>query len=215
MKYLKKLLTLVTTIAMAFAMSVPAFASNTPSGHTILTVDEYVSFLQTESPEDVAKFKALTHEQQQQFINLLLDPNTYTMSSDKNITRSTDYNTQFSASQPSLTRATSWDAWGTSTVTLFGLEILEYRIEVGYNVSNGSITSINYNDAYIVKNLNPMVQTDTTSKNAYISGNKAYATGVFYYKLGPIEGLTVQIGNIHGELIAYPDGDTSISYWRD
>ncbi len=46
--------------------------------------------------------------------------------------------------------------------------------------------------------MNPLVQTDTTSKSAYISGNVVHAKGTFYYKLGPIEGLSVQIGNIYG-----------------
>ncbi len=104
---------------------------------------------------------------------------------------------------------------GTSTVDILGIEILEYRIEVGYSVSGSTITTIYYNDAFVVKNLNPLVQTDTTSKSAYISGNVVHAKGTFYYKLGPIEGLSVQIGNIYGELLAYSDGDTSISYWRD
>ncbi len=70
-------------------------------------------------------------------------------------------------------------------------------------------------DAYVVKNLNPLAQTDTTSKSAYISNNVVHAKGVFYYKVGPLKGLSVQIGNVYGELLAYPSGESSISYCGD
>ncbi|WP_172856541.1 hypothetical protein [Thermoanaerobacterium sp. RBIITD] len=202
---------------MLLCFSVPAFAATDTTDKSALTVDEYISFLQKESPEDLAKFTALSPDQQQEFIDLLLDPATYntTNNENKNVSRSTKYTTNLPNSSPMLSSSTDWDAWGTQTVSIFGISILEYRIEVGYRVSNGTVTQILYNDAYVVRNLNPMVQTDTISSSAYISGNKAIARGVFYYKLGPINDMSVQIGNIYGELIGYPNGDTSISYWRD
>ena len=175
MKKLKRLFSVLLTFALVMSFSVSVFAAE-KAPDSALTVNEYKEFLAQESPEDLQKFEALSADEQEKFIDYLLDP---------------------------------------ATVDILGIEILEYRIEVGYSVSGSTITTIYYNDAFVVKNLNPLVQTDTTSKSAYISGNVVHAKGTFYYKLGPIEGLSVQIGNIYGELLAYSDGDTSISYWRD
>ena len=222
----KKLVSLLLVFAMSLVISAPAFAaSDTPP---TLTVDKYISFLEEKSPENLDKFLALSSEEQQEFINLLLDPATYTISNNPKISRDyVSHNVRKSTQSDSkiapknsnmaLTSSTSWDAWGTQEVSVYGIAILKYEIDVGYNVSNNKITSINYNDAYVVENLNPLVQTDTTSKDAWIdsSGNLVYATGIFYYKLGPIKDLSVQIGNIHGELKADTSGGASVSYWRD
>ena len=218
MKKLKRLFSVLLTFALVMSFSVSVFAAE-KAPDSALTVNEYKEFLAQESPEDLQKFEALSADEQEKFIDYLLDPATY--SGDlvaPGITRATTYDrTEKVASGADLgaARSTRYDAWGTSTVDIMGIEILEYRIEVGYSVSGSTITTIYYNDAFVVKNLNPLVQTDTTSKSAYISGNVVHAKGTFYYKLGPIEGLSVQIGNIYGELLAYSDGDTSISYWRD
>ena len=216
MKRLKKLFAFLLTFAMAISFSVSAFAAEKEA---VLTVEQYMEFLKEESPSDLQKFKALSADEQQRFVNYLVEPATYNGTlNTPDIARSNNYERNekyFSRAELGRIRATTWDAWGTSTVTILGIEILEYRIEVGYNVSGNTITSINYNEAYVVKNLNPLVQTNTTSKSAYINNNIVHAKGTFYYELGPIEGLTVQIGNIYGELLAYSDGDTSISYWRD
>lgn len=104
---------------------------------------------------------------------------------------------------------------GTRIVKLFGISVLKYKIETGYQVKNNKIIKIKYYDAYVVKNLNPLVQTATTTKRAYISGNKVYTKGIFYYKVGPIKGMSVQIGNIVGQLISYPNSSAKVSYWRE
>lgn len=215
---MKKVLSVMLAIVMLLSVSVTAFAAEYNS-EASLTIEEYIDFLAEESPEDLLKFEALDNEEQIKFINYLTNPDTYNGSlNTPDVKRSSTYECEenyLSGSNMGVMRATTWDAWGTSTVTILGIEVLEYRIEVGYNVSGSTITSINYNEAFVVRNLNPLVQTDTTSKNAYISGNVVHAKGIFYYKLGPIEGLSVQIGNIYGELLAYSNGNTSISYWRD
>ena len=204
MKKLKRLFSVLLTFALVMSFSVSVFAAE-KAPDSALTVNEYKEFLAQESPEDLQKFEALSADEQEKFIDYLLDPATTYDRTEK----------VASGADLGAARSTRYDAWGTSTVDILGIEILEYRIEVGYSVSGSTITTIYYNDAFVVKNLNPLVQTDTTSKSAYISGNVVHAKGTFYYKLGPIEGLSVQIGNIYGELLAYSDGDTSISYWRD
>lgn len=219
MKRLKNVLSFALMVAVLFSFSVPAFAASHTSGTPTLTVEEYITFLQEESPEDLDKFLALSSVEQQEFIDLLLDPATYTISDNPKISRSYNYVSQEanSNSQMALARATTWNAWGTQEVEIFGIAILKYRIEVSYNVSNNKITSINNNDAYVVRNLNPLVQTNTSSSNAWINSTRSlvYATGTFYYKLGPINNMSVQIGNVHDQLTGNASGDTSISYWRD
>lgn len=213
-----KLFSLILVFALLFSIGVTAHAAEYVP-EALLTVDEYIEFLEKESPEDLLKFKALDQDEQIRFVSYLTNPDTYngTLNTSE-IKRSTTYDcieNYTSGSNMGIMRAVTWDAWGTSTVTILGIEVLEYRIEVGYNVSGSTITGINYNEAFVVKNLNPLVQTDTTGKSAYISNNVVHAKGTFNYKLGPLKGLSVQIGNIYGELLAYSNGNTSISYWRD
>ena len=138
---------------MSFSVSVFA-AEKAPD--SALTVNEYKEFLAQESPEDLQKFEAFSAEEQERFIDYLLDLVTY--SGDlvaPGITRTATYDrTEKVASGADLgaTRSTRYDAWGASTVDILGIEILEYQIEVGYSVSGSTIATIYYNDACTLVN---------------------------------------------------------------
>lgn len=180
----------------------------------VLTVDEYEEYLKSESIEDYFKFEELSNSEKEEFVDLLSNPMTYVNNETSKNIENHEHNEEISISS-TKSSVVSRNTWGTRTVSLFGIDILKYKIEAGYKVSKGKIKSINYYDAYVVKNLNPMCQTSTQSKHAYISNNRLYTKGVFYYKVGPLKGLSVQIGNIYGQLISYPNGSSSVSYWRD
>ncbi|MGX8795857.1 hypothetical protein ACR6HW_07165 [Fusibacter sp. JL298sf-3] len=212
MKKTKNIFTLFLGTLIALSFSVSAFASDIKAEPT-LTVKDYTEFLAKESPEDFQKFKALSTSEQEKYLDYLLNPATYSGNLNTSDVTASSIDELDESSSP--TNTTTRNAWGSRTVTILGIKVLEYRIEVGYDVTGSSIEKINYYDAYVVKNLNPLVQTDTTSKSAYISNNVVHAKGVFYYKVGPLKGLSVQIGNVYGELLAYPSGESSISYWGD
>ncbi len=205
----------LTIVMMTMIVPVNVFASDIESD--LLTVDKYEEYLKSESYEDFQKFVSLTESEKQKFVDILQKPETYSKdnSLEPLVEKSNDQITFDSPNMTARTSTVSRNTWGTHTVSIFGIDILKYKIEAGYKVSSGKIKSINYYDAYIIKNLNPMVQTSTQGKHAYISNNKVYTKGTFYYKLGPLKGLSVQIGNIYGQLISYPNGSSTVSYWRD
>lgn len=218
MKNIKKRLFAVgLAVAMLMTMAVPTSVFAAEVGNDVLTVAQYEEFLKNESYEDFRKFVNLTENEKQQFVDKLQRPESYL--SGKSLEPAVKKtNNQISFNSPVTTARASTvsrNTSGTSTVSIFGIAVLKYKIEAGYKVSKGRIKSINYYDAYVVKNLNPLVQTSTQGKYAYISNNKVYTKGTFYYKLGPLKGLSVQIGNIYGQLISYPSGSAKVSYWRD
>lgn len=213
----KRLFAIGFAIVMMMTMIVPVNAFADEMESDILTVDKYEEYLKSESYEDFKKFVSLTENEKQQFVDILQKPETYSNenSLETVVTKSND---QISFDSPMMTASASTvnrNTWGTNTFSIFGIDVLKFKVEAGYKVSNGKIRKINYYDAYVVKNLNPMVQTSTQGKHAYISNNKVYTKGNFYYKLGPLKGLSVQIGNIYGQLISYPNGSSTVSYWRE
>lgn len=213
----KRLFAVGLAVAMLMTMVVPTSVFAAEVENDVLTVAKYEEFLKTESYEDFQKFVNLTENEKQQLVDMLQRPETYL--NDKSlepvVKKTSDQISFDSPVMTAMASTVSRDTWGTNTVSIYGIAVLKYKIEAGYKVSRGRIKSINYYDAYVIKNLNPMVQTSTQGKYSYISNNKVYTKGTFYYKLGPLKGLSVQIGNIYGELISYPSGSASVSYWRD
>ncbi len=91
MKKLKRLFSVLLTFALVMSFSVSVFAAE-KAPDSALTVNEYKEFLAQESPEDLQKFEALSADEQEKFIDYLLDPATY--SGDlvaPGITRATTY----------------------------------------------------------------------------------------------------------------------------
>ena len=160
-------------------------------------------------------FLALSKADQQEFINVLTIPG-YEPSSRKfepsvDTQYLTEYYTEYrseknSSIQSALASTTTWEAWTEYTYTLLGIDIFKIRIELGYNADGNTVTSINYNSAFVVKNLNPVVQSETISCYAYISGGKAIAKAAWSYSLGPLQDLSVQISTIYGTLTSSPSG---------
>ena len=136
----------------------------------VLTVDRYEEYLKSTSLEDYQKFINLTQDEKQQFVDVLQDPKIYSNNdSSENIVKKSYKNISFDSPVRVKRASTIRSTWGTSTVSIFGIEVLKYKIEAGYKVSRNRIRSIVYYDAYVVKNLNPMVQTSTQGKYSYIS----------------------------------------------
>lgn len=213
----KRLFAIGFAIVMMMTMIVPVNVFADEMESDILTVDKYEEYLKSESYEDFKKFVSLTEREKQQFVDILQKPETYSNenSLETVVTKSNDKITFDSPTMTTRASTVSRNTWGTQTFSIFGIDVLKFKVEAGYKVSNGKIRSINYYDAYVVRNLNPILQTSTQGKYAYISNNKVYTKGTFYYKLGPLKGLSVQIGNIYGQLISYPNGSSTVSYWSE
>ena len=213
----KRLFAIGFAIVMMMTMIVPVNVFADEMESDILTVDKYEEYLKSESYEDFKKFVSLTESEKQQFVDILQKPETYSNenSLETVVTKSNDQIIFDSPTMTTRASTVSRNTWGTRTFSIFGIDVLKFKVEAGYKVSNGKIRSINYYDAYVVRNLNPMLQTSTQGKYAYISNNKVYTKGTFYYKLGPLKGLSVQIGNIYGQLISYPNGSSTVSYWSE
>lgn len=69
---------------------------------------------------------------------------------------------------------------GKSTETLLGITAVEYIAEVSYTVKNGKITIVNFNRAYISRNLNPLYESERIDHDPNIinDGDKVEQTSI-------------------------------------
>lgn len=77
-----------------------------------------------------------------------------------------------------------------------GITTTSYTVKVRYSVSGTSVKKIVGREAYVSRNANPVVQTSKVSHQAYVGGNRAKTVAKFNYKIGPIKGLSAQLGII-------------------
>lgn len=95
------------------------------------------------------------------------------------------------------------------SVAFFGAPITTYKVSVNYKVDGGKVKKINSSNAFVVRNLNPVVRTglNTGGKNAWVtSDNKAAVTGSFYYQIGPIKDVGVTVGNVFVKAVGDKNG---------
>ncbi|QJC21509.1 hypothetical protein [Arcanobacterium buesumense] len=222
------LFTLFTGLSPAYAQADTVAPSET------LTVEEYEAYLSQNSPETLAEFRALTNQQQDLFVRALQDPALYTDAATDlpgvttGLTRfelptiSAPDNRLVSASDmlangPTyVTNASTIDknVWSTRWVKIFGVKVIEFRMELGYQVRYGKVSKINYSNAYTSRNWNPAVHTSLLQKSAWVSagGRSAKMNARFSYNIGPLKGLSWQMLVLRGDMTAYPSGGVS-TYW--
>ena len=212
---LKKIAGMVASV-LALSLLAASPASATVGGLSEkLTASEYSAYLAGVAPNTLAAFEALTPAEQDQYLALLSNPALYT--DDAQDLDGVDVGGSSVDRTPIATRATTVDrnVWSTRWVSILGINVIEYKTEVGYRVTSGKVTKIISSSAIVGRNLNPLVQTGLSSKSAWVAsgGGSARLTATFYYNVGPIKGLSSQIMTLNASLTGYTDGGVSYSWY--
>ncbi|MDO5495236.1 MAG: hypothetical protein Q4G64_05955 [bacterium] len=214
---------LATALALAFGVTGPASA--TSDGESTLTVAEYAAYLAVEAPDVLPEFEALTPAEQEQFLDLLANPSLYTEEAQSldgvdvggvSTTQALALGGGTNGVGP-LATTVDRGVWSNRWVSALGVRVLEYKTELGYRVTSGKVTRINYSSAYVVRNLNPLVQTGEITRSAWVSsgGASARMSAKFNYNIGPLKGLSVQIGTLNASLTGFPNGRASYFWWGE
>lgn len=186
-----------------------------------LTVAEYTAYLAEEAPDILVEFEALTPAEQEQYLDLLTNPDLYTEEAENldgvDVGGTSTVQTLAPGGVAPMAASVDRSVWSSRWVKALGVKVIEYKVTVGYRVTSGKVKQINSSSAVVTRNLNPLVKTGQTSKSAWVSagGASARLTATFNYDLGPLKGLSVQIGTLNASLTGSPSGGVSYQWWGD
>jgi hypothetical protein len=217
-------------------------SSNFPSA---LTVKDYEDYLQNYSTQDAIdsgvdpnvaykavedsktalhQFESLSSEAKQRFVNQLSNPinipqnvaSSLDLGSKKQI-QVIDTKTNTVLSLKAASSTASHQVSYTGNIKIFGVSETSYYVSVGYHVRSGYVTGIYSSSGYVAHNYNPLTQTELSDKNSWITASKKHAAtrSVFSYSVGPVKGLSAQLGSIVVQVYGNSSGDRSnYGIWR-
>ncbi|MED1125540.1 hypothetical protein [Bacillus atrophaeus] len=166
---------------------------------------EYVSEAVEESSDVLKDFQSLSKDDQQRTVDSFFKPQMQTLGSDLDqdeVSIMADKSVSYEAS-----------------VKFFGAKQTTYRVSVSYRVTKGKVKKILNSSANVVRNWNPIVRTglNTGGKSPWVTGdNKAAIKGSFYYQIGPVKDVGIQLGNIYLKAVGDKNGKrTYKKMWRD
>lgn len=182
-------------------------SKNAQATEATYTINDYKQFLQTKNPNYLAEFEQLSSQQQQEVVDKVLDPNTY---QESNFIEKENYQ----GIQAQFRSATiNRSVWGRRGVYVGDFAILEYEVGGTYASSGPYATRIYSSYAIITRNLNPMAQTSNIAKSAWIQNGKFNLQAKFDYKMGPLKGLSIQIGVVNAVFVSNGYGTVLQNYW--
>ncbi|GAB2499876.1 hypothetical protein GCM10008929_20570 [Alkalibacterium psychrotolerans] len=181
-----------------------------------LTVEDYKSFLLDNDLEVYQEFSDLNSEEQKEFVDIISDPKTYKNDENWEVEERTEKgtNTLNPENFSSLSNTRTYTRYRDYNMTIMGITVTGYRISVRYEVNSSRVSRILSRSATVERRLNPLVQTAQTSLNAYISNNRANVEASFHYSIGPISGLSAQIGTLRGHIAYNENGSLMRNAWR-
>ncbi|NBI28498.1 hypothetical protein [Chengkuizengella marina] len=212
---------IIITLIAVLLLSVPVV--NAEQVESVYTVESYIHYLENEGAiETLNQFKNLKAEDQEKFLEYINNPAMMFDTSDSNIEIVEKTITKDIKSEKSAFALAS----GTRTIEhvkeldILGLNVLKYKVEGTYDYNSSGATKAVSATGVVLRNLNPMVQTELTSVNGagrgvVNIGNGIYTAKVsFDYEIGPLNGLDVQIGTYYMTVTGDEDGKISGSFWR-
>ncbi|SDK18146.1 hypothetical protein [Alkalibacterium thalassium] len=181
-----------------------------------LTIEDYKDFLLENDLEVYKEFNELSEEEQKEFVKIISDPETYMNDENWEIVEGVEqYSNEPGTNTYSLLSNTrTYSRYRDYNMTILGITVTGYRISVRYEVVGSRVNRILSRSATVERRLNPMVQTGQTSLNAYVSNNRANAEASFHYSIGPIKGLSQQIGTLRGHIAYNENGSLMRNAWR-
>lgn len=221
----KLIISLILCLAIISSFSIPAFAADVDNNYNYMdsspavqddsssnpfnSPDNYIKYLESFGDEYsvfLAQFKALPFEKQQAMLNVLSNGGTFDVKFSKPTTNNS------SATTRALQRSVYTDA----DYQLFGITFVTVRLEGRFTYSGATVKTVEYKNAYIVKNWVPLTGFERTSLDAYVSGGRFYASAAFTAYVGAkigdnIIGVTPRTFYISMNCDGYGDGTASAS----
>jgi hypothetical protein len=168
---------------------------------------EYAETASEDALEQLNEFQLLDYNQQMEFLDSMKQP---FESSEEIITEEPSVQ-QYQARAASNSRTVSH----TSTLSSFGINWTTYRVTGTYTYNSTGALKAGTTSGIVVRNLNPLVKTSRTSSYGSISNKKYSGVATFSYKIGPLKGLSVQIGTYNLKVTGGKNGLISGSAWKN
>lgn len=171
---------------------------------------EYVEDAVANSSKILKKFESLSFEQKKLFVKNLTEIQKHDENSSQQEIDSEKISTL--AKAKTSTKTVSKEIY----YSFIGAPTTGYKTKVSYQVSSGKVKKIASSDAYVTYNYNPMVKTGLDNKSAWVtSDNKAAIQSRFYYRLGPIKGISMHAGYTVMKIVGNKNGTvTYFDYWK-
>ena len=186
---MKKFVSMALALIMTMALAVPAFAADaspvtSPEPTTKEQVfdpfsspDDYIKYLESFGDEYsvfLSQFKALPLDKQQVILDVLSNGGTF----DVKLTETAVDDSS------SMARAAQRSVYYEADFQLFGITFVTIRLEGRFSYSGSTAKTVEYKNAYIVRNWGPLSGFERTSLDAYISNGRFYANAAFTAYVG-------------------------------
>lgn len=189
----KHIMSFVLCLAMVFSFTTPAFAADIEDSHNYTAPSQsvqndtmsdpfssptdYIKYLESfgnEYSAFLSQFKSLSLEKQEAILDFLSNGGALDVIDSKS-----------SRNTPSISPAsTQRTVWAETDYGLFGITFVTVRLEGRFTCSGATVKTVEYKNAYIVKNWVPLTGFERSSLDAYVSGGRFYASAAFTAYVG-------------------------------
>ena len=168
---------------------------------------EYTENASEDALEQLNEFQLLDYNQQIEFLDSMKQP----FESSEEIITEVPSVQQYQVRAASNSRTVSY----TSTLSSLGINWTTYKVTGTYTYNSTGALKAGSTNGIVVKNLNPLVITAKTSSYGSVANKKYSGVATFSYKIGPIKGLSVQIGTYNLKVTGGKSGLISGSAWKN
>jgi len=236
---IKKSLSFMLVLMMVF-FALPALSvyASSEQNDIEFSFDEFIEFLRIEASietldESSAEFSAMNTlnlalnlpvEMRDEFIKRLYNPESWDLTFGESGFTSGVYlpngSRQEISSCVNRSNQLMWrEFWSNYDVSILGISVLRLRQELNYDYYPGNkVTKINKYTAFVQHNWVPFSIIGTPVVTSYIQNNGTRAYGEFHasYKVGPFQGLSIQVTTWRGYLWGGVNGsnDYSWKWWQ-
>ena len=211
-KFIKIFIGLLAAMIMFIVPNALVEASDTEIDLSEVTVEEFLG----NNEQAIEEYNNLTAKEQEEFAVIIQDPELIKENLELEIEEETAVSEITDISDISLQAAgTTYTTTisGRYSYTLAGTKTTTWAHEIVYTRRSGKVLNVISQNAVVEYVLNPMVKTSRVSSSKYVSGNKAIGKVVFDYRIGPLKGLSIQIGTVSNTLAGNGSGKVAQNSW--
>ncbi|MGZ0050067.1 hypothetical protein [Brevibacillus gelatini] len=227
-----KLLSFVMSVALVLGISIGASGVN-GAENPLATPESYAQYLSNYDKKEAIRlgvdplyvdqavkdakdaledFKALSVEDQKKLLTYMQSPSMLKQSfTDAKVQKIESFSNPSIQQAQADTRLVHHEY----TMSLLGIDWTIYVVDGKYEYDNKGPTKELGAKGYVKRNLNPLVQTSKISEYDDIDRGVYVGTAVFDYKIGPLKGLSYQIGSAYCRVTGDKDGKTGGSGWTE
>ncbi|AYB37684.1 hypothetical protein [Brevibacillus laterosporus] len=172
---------------------------------------EYVKEAVQDAKDTLQKYKSFSYDQQRKVIELMQSPSQVQKSfTDAKIVRQ-EISSESLVKPQANTRSVSHEY----TMNLLGIDWTIFVVNGKYEYNSKEVTKELGASGYVKRNLNPLIQTSKSDAYDDSENGKYTGTAVFDYKLGPLEGFSLQVGSTYCRVYADKNGKTGGRGWSE